>query len=160
MKGFWHIIGMGMIAGMRSMAAPAIVSDYLAQRPWRGLIGLPFSLLSVRKISQVLKLFALGEMIGDKIPGVPHRISFPALLGRGLSGIVVGATVGAVRGNNRNISAIAGGLAAIAAAYGSYHLRIAASKHLQVPDPVIGAVEDALVIGSGIGLLELTPESA
>lgn len=46
-------------------------------------------------------------------------------------------------------------MAAVAAAYGSLRLRRRAGQKLHVRDPLVGAAEDALVAGSGLGLLKL-----
>jgi hypothetical protein len=41
--------------------------------------------------------------------------------------------------------------------FGSYYLRQFAGRRFHLPDPLVGVVEDALVIGGGIGLLRQLP---
>jgi uncharacterized membrane protein len=44
-------------------------------------------------------------------------------------------------------------LGAVAATYGAYHLRQAVDRKSGLPDSVVALVEDAIAIGSGIGVL-------
>ena len=82
--------GLGLIAGMRSMAAPALLSRHLAGRSARGR-GAAMRLLASRRTASVLTVLAAGEMVADKTPAIPDRTDPPALLGR----IVMGALSGA-----------------------------------------------------------------
>ena len=62
---------LGVIAGMRSMAAPALVSDYLArsQSPSQGRS--PLRWLGTTKVAAITKLLAAGEIVGDKLSMEP-----------------------------------------------------------------------------------------
>lgn len=146
-------IGLGAIAGMRSMAAPALVSHHLAHDHSESL-GRPFSLVGSPTVATLLKFPALGEMVLDKLPIVPSRIELPPLLGRIGSGALVGATLYRTHGRNLLVGALVGGLAALASTYLIYHLRRVAGERLNVPDGVLGAVEDAVVLGGGLAFLK------
>src|SRR5215207_8318263 len=85
--------GLGTIAGLRSMAAPAALSRAAVDGRIGSLRDTPFALLGSSKVSTLLTLFEVGELIGDKLPITPSRTSPPALLGRAASGAVVGAAL-------------------------------------------------------------------
>lgn len=142
-------IAMGWIAGMRSLSAPALVSDYLMRHRSR-YRGHP---LATPPVATALKLLALGEIIADKTPWVPDRTSWPSLVGRGLSGTAVGATLYATAKQPPVIGAVIGGTAAVLATFASYHVRTYLDQRFNLPDPLVAVLEDAIVIGGGIGVL-------
>ena len=88
---FWPTIGFAAIAGMRSMSAPALLSHYLTRNPSWLLLSSPLRVLQKPLVARGFKLAAAGEMVMDKLPGTPDRIAPPVLLGRLLSGALVGA---------------------------------------------------------------------
>ena len=65
-----QVAGYGLIAGSRSMSAPALFSRAAARRPER-LAGTPFQVLIAPRAQQVLTVAAVGEMIGDKLKYYP-----------------------------------------------------------------------------------------
>ncbi len=97
---------------------------------------------------------ALGEFVGDKMPSAPNRIATPGLVFRSLSGAVAGASIYKASGGNIYAGALLGGVTAVAATFGSFFLRKAIVKQAHLIDPVIGGIEDAIVLGAGIGLAE------
>jgi len=139
-------LGLATTAGLRSMAAPA----FLAQAIRRGDLRAPGLLpaLGSPKISALLAILAVGEMIADKTPLVPSRTSVPALLGRLLSGALAGTTLFVAEGRRRNSGAILGALSAFAAAHAGERLR-AAGVRKGIPDPILGALEDRIVLVLG-----------
>jgi uncharacterized membrane protein len=149
-------VGMGAIAGMRSMAAPALVSDYFSRtRPEQR--GTPVQFLNSPRVATVLKLLAVGELVADKTPQIPARTDWPSLLGRCLSGTVAGAALYAGSGRHAIPGALLGGTVAALSTFGSYHLRQYVNRRFNLPDPLVGVIEDAIVIGGGIGLLRRLP---
>jgi uncharacterized membrane protein len=145
--------GLAAIAGLRSMAAPALLSQTLRRGDLEGLRDTPFTALGGPKVSTTLQLLMIGEMIGDKAPFVPSRTSAPGLLGRVLSGSLVGAAL-FVAGDRRPIPGAAlGAISAVAAAYVGEKLRVEATAKLGVPNPVAGLLEDSIVLFSGTRLL-------
>ena len=93
----------------------------------------------------------------DKLPNTPDRIAPPVLLGRLLSGALVGAAVYKSREGSSATGAVVGGLAAVAATFISYALRVGISKQANWPVAAVGVGEDALVLGSGAALLRAQP---
>jgi uncharacterized membrane protein len=135
------------------MAAPALLSQTLRRGDLEGLRGTPFTALGRPKVSITLQLLMIGEMLGDKAPVVPSRTSAPGLLGRVLSGSLVGAAL-FVAGDRRPIPGAAlGAISAVAAAYVGEKLRVEATDKLGVPNPVAGLLEDGIVLFSGTRLL-------
>lgn len=144
---------LGVVAGMRSMAAPALVSDHLERTQPEALAASPLRWLGTPKAATIFKVLALGEIGGDKLPMTPSRIAPGPLFGRILSGGLSGAVLCAADGKRLEAGAIIGALGAIAGAYGFYHLRRTLGQKLPVPDPALGAAEDALAFGGGWAVL-------
>ena len=150
---FWPVMGFATLAGMRSMSAPAFLSHYLSQQPHAGLAGSPLRFLQKPTTANVLKLLAAGEMVADKLPTTPNRIVPSVLLGRLLSGALVGAAWYRSRHGSALGGGLLGGLAAGAATFVSYALRVGISKQAGVPVALVGVGEDALVLAGGAALL-------
>lgn len=150
---FWPVMGFATLAGMRSMSAPAFLSHYFSRQPHAGLAGSPLRFLQKPVTAATLKLLAAGELVADKLPGTPDRIAPPVLLGRLLSG----ALVGAAWYRSHHGSALGGGVLGAAAAFAativSYALRTGISEKSGVPTALVGVGEDALVLAGGAALL-------
>jgi len=97
---------------------------------------------------------ALGEFIGDKMPSAPNRIALPAIISRSISGAVAGASIYKATGGNLYTGAILGSVTAVAATFGSFYLRKALVKQANLIDPIIGSIEDAIILGAGLSLAE------
>jgi len=94
----------------------------------------------------MLPLLAAGEMIGDKFPQAPSRLLVPVFIWRTLMGGICGGEV-AKRGNGvRSIGIVAGSLAAIAASYGGYALRMELTERRKFPGFPTAAAEDAITL--------------
>ena len=124
-------LGLAAVAGLRSMAVPA---------------------LGYKDVSALLSLLSIGEMVADKTHLVPARTSAPALLGRILSGALAGSVLFADEGRRGNSGAILGALSAFAAAYTGERLR-ATGVRRGIPDPILGVLEDRFVLTLGTRLL-------
>lgn len=148
-----YAAGMGAVAGMRSMTAPAFLSRRLAgrKRPWDRLRSRPavLRLLSDRRSATALTGLAAGEILADKTPAVPRRTTFPSLVGRAASGALCGAVIAARRGGSQPVAALVGAAAAVGAAHLAYRLRKEAGEATGLPDLVLALVEDAIVLTSG-----------
>jgi hypothetical protein len=92
---------------------------------------------------------ALGEMVVDKIPGVPSRASLPVMLPRAVAGGYVAAQVMEREGVEDPWAvpmgaAVASGVAALAP-----RIRGVLRTVLGVPGPILGLVEDYLALRIG-----------
>lgn len=145
-------VGLGVIAGMRSMAAPALLSHYLTQRPQQGLVHSKLNFLRSPIFSKIAKVLAAGEMAGDKAPQIPDRIKPVSLAGRAASGALVGATAFIFNKEKAWQGLLIGGAAAVASTFITFYLRKNAGKSTNLNDKIVGTVEDAIVIGSGMAV--------
>ena len=105
------------------------------------------------KVAFALKLLAVGELVGDKLPNTPDRIAPGGLIFRCASGSLAGSAIFKASGKNALAGAAVGSITALGAAFASYFIRKNIVLKLAAPDPVIGAIEDALVIGAGIAII-------
>ena len=153
-KPHWQVITLGILAGMRSMAAPAMTSRLLSGHHTKALEHTPLNFMQNSVTANILSTMALSEFVGDKVPSAPDRISPPGLIGRGISGMLAGASIYKASGGNWYAGAALGGVTAIAATFGSFYLRKYVAKQAHLIDPLIGSIEDSLVLGTGLILAE------
>ena len=152
----WQVVGLGLLAGMRTSSAPAITSHILSHHHSRKIAHSPLAFMQSDKVATALKLFVVAELIGDKLPSAPNRIKPVGLVARCLSGALAGASIYKASGNQPLAGAILGSTAALASTFGSFLLRKSIVRQTRILDPVIGALEDALVIGAGVRIIETT----
>ncbi len=152
-SGLGRTAGLAALTGARSMMGPALLSRQLRQHPSRRLDRSRLGFMQSSRTTRVLTLLAAGELVGDKLPGVPDRISPPALVGRTLSGALIGATLATRQRQSRRTGASVGAVSAMLGAYATYYLRRRLGQTTGFPDPVWAVLEDALVIGLGRRLL-------
>lgn len=150
-KPLWQAVGLGTIAGFRSMSAPALTSHILSHHQSKALEGSALSFIQSKKVATAFKLLAVTEFVGDKLPTTPDRIKFPVVSARLLAGALAGASVYKASGGKAYVGAILGGSAAILSTFGSFYLRKATVKGTKLFDPIIGGIEDALVLGASAG---------
>jgi uncharacterized membrane protein len=91
----------------------------------------------------------MAEMVIDKLPFAPSRSSLPALLPRVLAGYWVAQQVARSDRNRDPSIPLAGAAVAGLSALVAPKIRAAIGRSFRVPDPVIGALEDALAIYLG-----------
>ena len=138
----------GTVAGMRSMTAPAVVSRVAK------VAGIPVDKSGVDflhnpVIPRVMSILAVGELIADKLPFLPSRITPFPLITRAISGAVSGAALVSSKKRSPLLGALFGAAGAIAGSYAAYELRRRVVKNYRVPDTVVALAEDALAIGTG-----------
>ncbi len=139
----------GLIAGMRAMSAPALLSHKLARTIPTKQPHTPLQYLAQPPASIALKVLAGAEIIGDKVPHGPDRTSPPQFIARVTSGASCGALVSQVEGQQAPLGAVAGGLGAVVSTLIFFQLRRWLNHDLGLPDAVGALAEDALVIGIG-----------
>ncbi|GGH06136.1 DUF4126 family protein [Mucilaginibacter phyllosphaerae] len=149
---FKQAAGLGIIAGMRTFSAPAVISHVYSRHPSKQIKGTSLNFMQTIPASKVFKVLGAGELVGDKMPFAPKRTAAGGLAGRFLSGALCGATVYKANHKQPVIGGLIGGAAAIASAFGCMFLRIGLAKRSGLPDPVIGAIEDAIVISAGTAI--------
>ncbi len=143
---FWPTAGLAIVAGMRTMAPLSALSGYLSKAPLPLLTGFPFGFLQKKSVAIGLKVLTLAEMAADKAPDTPPRIVNAGLIGRAVSGAIVGAAIYKSRKGSAIGGAILGGTVAIAATYATYFLRKKVVAASPVNDPTIGGIEDMIAL--------------
>jgi uncharacterized membrane protein len=141
-------LALGAISGLRSASGPAFVGR-AANRGHMDLDGSPLAFFGSPRLSKALTLAQLGEIIGDKLPMTPSRTAWPPLLGRAVSGGLVGAAAFLSEGRHAATGAILGSSAAVAAAFAGENLRALAVEKSGLPNPGVAIVEDAVVLFVG-----------
>jgi uncharacterized membrane protein len=142
---------LGALAGMRSMAAPAVLGQLSRKGVLDEVTG-PLAIVTGSKFAPAAGVMAVGEFVADKLPFAPNRTAAGPLLGRALIGGVSGAVICSSQKRSIWAGALIGGAAAVGAAYGAYHLRKDAAQNLHIPDPLVALGEDALVGALGMAL--------
>lgn len=140
---------LGTVAGLRSAMAPALLSRAAARGDLEGIEDTAFARATSKKVSRVLVVLAIGEVLVDKTPLVPARTSGPPLFGRAGSGAMVGAALYASEKRVVAVGAALGAAAAIAGAYAGEGFRQRMGERLGVPDPALALLEDAMAYWAG-----------
>ncbi len=133
----------GVIAGLRTMMAPAAVSwaAYLGLIPLEGTWQ---SFLGHRFTPWIMTVLAIGELIGDKLPTTPSRKVPGAFAARIVSGALCGAAIGTAGGALWG-GAVAGAIGAVIGTLGgaAARARLAAAFGKDRPAALL---EDAVAI--------------
>jgi uncharacterized membrane protein len=140
-------IGIGAVAGLRPMTAPAVIA-WAAKRRWIHLGSSPFATIVSARASRAITELAISEMIADKLPFTPSRLSAGPIASRVASGAICGAAVCGVMKRPLAAGAFLGGLGAVAGALGGRYVRKSLSR--DIPDFAVGLLEDALAVGGGM----------
>jgi uncharacterized membrane protein len=93
---------------------------------------------------RLLVVAAAGELVGDKLPNTPSRLTPPGIAGR----LVLGALAGGIFSHSRQApwspGAVIGATSAVAAAKAGHDVRAWLANY--APDPAVAVVEDALAL--------------
>ena len=137
----------GVVAGLRSMTAPALVS-WGARLGWLPLAGSWLAFLGYVWTPWLLTLFALGELIVDKLPSTPSRKELGGFAARIVTGAVSGAAVG-IAGGAMIGGLIVGIVGAVIGTLGghAFRARLAAAFGRDRPAALI---EDVIAVGGAL----------
>jgi uncharacterized membrane protein len=139
----------GVVAGLRSLTAPAVVA-WAAHRSWLNLHNTSLSFIASTAAVAAFILLALVELVADQLPSTPSRTKPVGLLARILLGGLCGACVAVAGAQSMALGAVFGGVGGIAGAFAGYEVRTRLVRTLKVPDFVIALLEDAVAIGGGL----------
>ncbi len=146
------VFGIGVVTGLRSMTAPAVVA-WAAHLGWIHLSGSPLTFMGSAWAVGFFTLGALGEFVADQLPTAPARTAAVGLTARIVIGLLTGACLGIAGGASYWLGALIGAIGAIAGAFGGYQARIRLVRGLHVPDAAIAIPEDLVAIGLGLLLV-------
>ncbi|HEY9303799.1 MAG TPA: DUF4126 family protein [Mycobacterium sp.] len=146
-------LGIGVIAGLRSLTAPAVVA-WAALLHWINLNGTWASWLAHPVTVTIVTILAVGELVADKLPKTPSRTSPPSFAARIALGAFAGAVIGTAWGFTWSALG-AGIIGAVLGTLGGYEARtrLAASHGHDLP---IALLEDAIAVLGAFGLAALT----
>jgi uncharacterized membrane protein len=138
----------GVIAGLRTMMAPAIVS-WAAGLGRVPLEGSPLDFMSHPITRYIFGIAALGELVIDKLSKTPSRKVPPQFIARVITGALSGAALG---GSQQALigGLIAGAVGAVAGTLGGAEVRSRLVKATGGKDLPIALLEDAIAIIGGI----------
>jgi len=138
----------GIVAGLRAMTAPAVVS-WAARTGLLSLSGSWLSFLGYAWTPWIFTVAALGELVNDKLPKTPSRLVPPQFITRVVMGTVSGAAIG-ISGGATVGGVLAGALGAVAGTLGGAWLRGALVRAIGGKDLPIALLEDVVAIAGGI----------
>jgi uncharacterized membrane protein len=138
-------IGMGIVAGLRSLMAPAVVA-WAAHLGWLNLHGSPLAFIGSTTAVAIFSLLAIGELVADKLPNTPRRTSIVPLLARIVLGGLCGACLCVAAGESLLAGALLGGTGAVIGAFSGYETRKRLVNSLHIKDPFVAICEDLVAI--------------
>ena len=141
--------GIGVIAGLRALTAPAVVC-WLAYLNVIHLQDTPLRFMGSAIAVGIFTLAAAGEIVSDKLPKTPPRTAAAGFGARIATGALTGGAVFVAGGGSIWLGALAGIVGAVVGTYSGYFARTRAVAALNCPDFMIALVEDAIAIGGGI----------
>jgi uncharacterized membrane protein len=136
----------GVVAGMRSMTAPAVVS-WAAYLGWLDVQGTWAAFLAYPAVPYVLSALAILELIGDQLPATPSRTAPVPFAARIISGAFCGAVFSAVSGD-RALNVSVGALGAVIGTLGGHALRARLAQASGGRDRPAALLEDAIALGA------------
>jgi uncharacterized membrane protein len=141
---FLLALGIGIVAGLRSLTAPAVVA-WGAHISWLNLHGSPLAFMGSTTAVAVFSAVAIGELIADKLPMTPNRTAPVGLLARVVTGGLCGACLCAASGKWLLAGALLGAIGGIVGAFLGYSIRRRLDLHIK--DLPVALCEDAIAIG-------------
>jgi uncharacterized membrane protein len=145
----------GVVAGLRAMTAPAVVS-WAARLGRLHVADTGLAVLGFAVTPYILSALAIGELINDKLPKTPSRKAPVPFAARVVSGALCGAALGAARQALIG-GLVAGALGAIAGTLAGYEFRARLVKATGGNDLPIALLEDAIAICGAVWIVSQFP---
>ena len=142
---FAFAIGIGIVAGLRSLLAPAVVA-WAAHFDLLNLNGSPLAFMGSRTAVVIFSIFAIGELVADKLPKTQKRTALGPLLARILLGGLSGACLSAAAGKSLLAGALLGGIGGVVGSFAGYEIRRRIMTNLHVKDLFVALCEDLVAI--------------
>lgn len=142
-------LGIGVVAGLRAMTAPAVVA-WAGHLAWLDIWGTYFAFMGSKWAVIIFTIAALGEFVTDQLPKTPARTTAGPLGARIVMGALTGACVAVAGRAPLMVGALLGALGAVIGAFAGYKARVGLVKSLGVPDFAIAIPEDLLAIGLAV----------
>ncbi|OBJ57425.1 glycine zipper 2TM domain-containing protein [Mycobacterium sp. 1423905.2] len=142
---------LGVVAGLRSLTAPAVVA-WAAFLSWINLHGTWASWVGNIVTVVILSLLAVAELVNDKLPKTPPRTAPPVFIVRLIMGGFAGAVLGKAWGHPW-ASLGAGVVGAVLGTLGGFQARrrlVAANGGRDLP---IALLEDSVAVLGGFAIV-------
>jgi uncharacterized membrane protein len=147
---FLLAVGIGIVAGLRSLTAPAVMT-WGAHLGWLNLHGSPFAFMGSTPAVAIFSLLAIVELIADKLPTIPKRTAPASLLARIITGGLCGACLCAAAGKSLFAGTLIGGIGGFVGAFLGYGIRRRLDLHIK--DVVVAVCEDVIAVGLAVFLV-------
>ncbi len=138
--------GIGVVAGLRSLTAPAVVA-WATFLGWIHLSGSLLAFMGSKWSVGIFTILALVELVADQLPSTPPRTGAMGLSARIVTGALTGAALAVAGGAALWMGAVFGAIGGVIGAFAGYHARVGLVRGLRVPDFAIALPEDAIAIG-------------
>lgn len=138
--------GIGVVAGLRSLLAPAAVS-WAVYLGWLTLQGSPLAFMGSIVAVATFSFLAMGELIADLLPIIPKRTAPAPLVARILMGGLCGACLCVSANHSLTLGAVLGGAGGVMGAFIGYEVRRRLVGSLKVKDIFIALPEDLIALG-------------
>ena len=143
---FAFAIGIGVVAGLRSLLAPATVA-WAAHLGWMHLHGTSLGFMESNVALVIFSLLAAGELVADLLPQTPKRTDLAPLLARMVSGGFCGACLCASAHKSLMTGAALGAAGGVIGAFAGYEARRRLVSKLKIKDLFVALSEDLVALG-------------
>ena len=143
-------LGIGIVAGLRSLTAPAVVA-WGAHLGWLNLHSSSLAFMGSTAAVAIFSLLAIGELVADKLPTTPKRTVLAPLIARILTGGLCGACLCAAAGKSLLVGTSLGGIGGLIGASLGYSIRKWLA--IRIKDFVIAVCEDLVAVSLALFLV-------
>lgn len=140
----------GCVCGLRSMTAPAVVA-WGAHLGWLHLQASLLAFFNNQISLAIFSVFAIGELIADKLPFIPARTQAGPLAVRVIFGAMCGAALCISAAISPLLGALLGAVGGVTGAFAGYNYR--RTFAVMAPDLVLALLEDLVAVGGGLFLV-------
>jgi uncharacterized membrane protein len=139
----------GLVAGLRSLTAPAVVC-WAAHLGWINLSGSLLAFMGSTWAVWLFTILALVEYVTDQLPSTPAR-TVPVQLGARLAlGMLSGACLAVAGHVSLWVGVLAAAVGVLVGTFGGYEVRAGLVRSQQVKDIAVAIPEDLVAIGLGL----------
>lgn len=142
---FAFAFGMGAVAGLRTLTAPAAVA-WAAKIGWLHLQNSPLAFMASTWAVILFSTLAIFEFAADLLPRTPKRTAPAPLVARIISGGFCGTCVCASADQSLFVGGALGAIGAVAGAFAGYELRRRLVSALNIKDLFGALPEDMIAI--------------
>ena len=143
---FLGLSAIGFASGLRAFTPLALVC-WVAMWGWMPLGGSRLAFLGTIIGASAVSLLAIAELIGDKLPFTPSRLSAGPMGARILTGALAVTAVCVGLGRSSMLGIMCGALTAVAGAYCGFHARRLLVSRFRLRDWIVAVPEDLVTIG-------------